>query len=1055
MASQESGKGSVKSPTIDKVDAIAEESITDEKKLPSTSSVEQQNGLSDVGNPEEKKNLTLDVTDEANSGNKQKKNTDNIEKENKHNLNSLAIDKSEQDDNKVDKKQENLTSHDDSQSADDKKDVKNEDKDASAKGGSLKRKRKSLSGSSTTEPPMEESGTRGSKRKKLKSTSDRFCWRCHKEGVDAHCTACPRSWHRKCIGGMPTSLEKWICGECVTILRAENAETRTLSMAQLSVDQLCMLLKHVVERLREYPGSEPFCKAVDIAEVPNYLDYVIKPMDLSLLETNVRSKLYGSTDAFMADAKWIQHNCIVFNTCGGVYADTSKLTNAAKQLIKVARQEVSEIEACPDCYAHSRNLPRHQPSWFIEPCRRPHPLVWAKLKGFPFWPAKAMPRVNSQGHVDVRFFGEHDRAWVPPKDLYLYSEEPPAPSPRKRKSDMDECVREIQRHCGKLALMFGQFKYAPSKVQYDPNDPKQILLMLPNYNSLQPNSHFPISESPSASGKKKSPLKRRSFSVNKSNKLQSDEATDNEVNTSSKENENDKQEKRSSEATAPKVQKLDVVDTKNTSNSHLNTNHSKLGNAKNRETATIAQNKNVKEEKSKSAASASRGNVASADNVAANSTTSPGSSNKTSSKLKEETKSSAESSSATSPASETSEVSRVRKRSLLKNIINPQLALSQTEKTTTRHVKNNKVYKPKTRMVDKLNAEKALKSVSASKENEKSSPILSGMTHKVLNNNKESSKGAQKTSGIDITMLPPATPASSAKILPVSTNPLSSAADKSVLFLVVNNSGKNEAAKQVATTVNKDVNSMQKETHLQKKESKARKTLHNKSHNTQIVQHLLPSTGESTATCPTKRETFSAYQLPSPEAGPISARLHHDANELARRMGQLMEEAYKEAAQANVKGENGTAENYETTVFFLQMQMEHMKWQHQQQLAELKHNNDRILFEVRKSLEAEKLRALEEARRDAEEEKVRCIEETKRKQWCANCGREAVFYCCWNTSYCDYPCQQSHWPTHMQTCCSQEAYSTVTASPGASLNQQVMPRLVLSTHHAASNVRRA
>lgn len=101
---------------------------------------------------------------------------------------------------------------------------------------------------------MEESGTRGSKRKKLKSTSDRFCWRCHKEGVDAHCTACPRSWHRKCIGGMPISLEKWICGECVTILRAENAETRSMSMAQLSVDQLCMLLKHVVERLRDYPG---------------------------------------------------------------------------------------------------------------------------------------------------------------------------------------------------------------------------------------------------------------------------------------------------------------------------------------------------------------------------------------------------------------------------------------------------------------------------------------------------------------------------------------------------------------------------------------------------------------------------------------------------------------------------------------------------------------------------------------------------------------------------------------------------------------------------------
>lgn len=106
---------------------------------------------------------------------------------------------------------------------------------------------------SPVDSPVEESGTR-SKRKKLKAINDRFCWRCHKESVDVHCTACPRSWHRKCIGGAPSSLQKWICGECASILKAENAETRSMAMAQLSVDQLCMLLKHVVERLRGYPG---------------------------------------------------------------------------------------------------------------------------------------------------------------------------------------------------------------------------------------------------------------------------------------------------------------------------------------------------------------------------------------------------------------------------------------------------------------------------------------------------------------------------------------------------------------------------------------------------------------------------------------------------------------------------------------------------------------------------------------------------------------------------------------------------------------------------------
>lgn len=40
-------------------------------------------------------------------------------------------------------------------------------------------------------------------------------------------------------------------------------------------------------------------------------------------------------------------------------------------------------------------------------------------QGFPHWPAKAM-KANKEGNVDVRFFGAHDRAWVPAKDCFLY-----------------------------------------------------------------------------------------------------------------------------------------------------------------------------------------------------------------------------------------------------------------------------------------------------------------------------------------------------------------------------------------------------------------------------------------------------------------------------------------------------------------------------------------------------------------------------------------------------------------------------------------------------------
>ncbi|XP_025988553.1 protein kinase C-binding protein 1 isoform X3 [Solenopsis invicta] len=952
--------------------------------------------------------------------------------------------------NKTDKKKEtqNITSLADPQNTDDKKEVKNED--TSIKESVLKRKRKSIdifSITSIAEVPTEENNIR-SKRKKLKTGYDRFCWRCHKEKVDAYCTACPRSWHRKCIGGTPSSLEKWICGECATILKAENAETRSITMAHLSIDQLCMLLKYVVERLRDYPGSEPFCKPVDLMEVPNYLDYVIKPMDLSLLESNVRSKLYGSTDAFMADAKWIQHNCVVFNTCGGVYADMSKLTNAAKQIIKVARQEVSEIEACPDCYAHGRNLPRPQPSWFIEPCRRPHPLVWAKLKGFPFWPAKAMPRLNSQGYVDVRFFGEHDRAWVPPKDLFLYSEEPPAPSPRKRKPDMDECIREVTRHIRKLTLMFGEFKYVKPRVQYDPNNPTQIQLMLPYYNPLESNNSLPNSEF--SIPLKKTTQKKRSFLKSKS---QSEESIDIiEVNPDSKSETPEKEVK----ATMSKVQKLNT-DVKNISNmqTDLNSSHSKL-NRKNQEiikstSQDVAQNKTEKNYKPRNArTSMSRSNVALTDNASENNSTNSNASvsNKNnSSKGKNEEKSIKNlPKSVIQSGTESSDSVRGQRKSLLKNIINPKLALSQVDnsKTTTKYAKTNKAYKPKTRLFDKLNMEKG--SVTASKENEtlpNSSEVIPGMS--LLNNNKESSNVQKNVSEIDIKLSSNASPT---RTIP-STNPIVPM-DKSLLLLVVNGKPA-EPVQQVASTIdyqgNKDVRSVTKEGHNNspKKESKARKSFPGRSPSSQNVQRTahMPDVDEIIQVFPDKPNSSSTYQLLPPEAGPISARLHHDAHDLAKKMGRLMEEAYKEAAQETINGENGTSDNYQATIFFLRMQIEHIKWQHQQQLAELKHNTDRTLREMRASLEAEKLRSVEEVRKEVEEDKLRCIEETKRKQWCAKCGQEAMFYCCWNTAYCNYPCQQSHWPTHMRSCSQQPTYNTIVTNSSANLNPQQINNVMI------------
>lgn len=104
-------------------------------------------------------------------------------------------------------------------------------------------------------------------------------------------------------------------------------------MKGMSLEHLCSLLKFAVKRMIQCSGvqtiiyfllffylsdflqSEPFIHPVDENQFPEYKNYIINPMTLSTLEKNLKENLYGSTQGFEADAKWILHNSIIFNSC--------------------------------------------------------------------------------------------------------------------------------------------------------------------------------------------------------------------------------------------------------------------------------------------------------------------------------------------------------------------------------------------------------------------------------------------------------------------------------------------------------------------------------------------------------------------------------------------------------------------------------------------------------------------------------------------------------------------------------------------------------------------
>ncbi|CAD1475096.1 unnamed protein product, partial [Heterotrigona itama] len=1025
MTSIEARKDSVSSLHL-------QNSAESQKKNLQLTNIQKGQNLIDIVNNETNKVVTTDI-----KGNKDAQHiTNSDEKKNKNEMIIVEnIKKVKCNMNKIEHRQ-NVEKLDAISSVSDNelKTNKNENvKESTSKNGAnLKRTRRNIS-TQETDIALDESNSKNKRKKR--NVNDKFCWRCHKESVEAHCSACPRSWHRKCIGMQQSIIQNWICGECAAILQAENAETRSTAMAQLSVDQLCLLLKHVVERMREYPGSEPFWKPVELSEAPNYLDYVVKPMDLSLLESNVQSKLYG----------------------GGVYTDTSKLTNAAKQIIKLARQEVSEIEACPDCYAHGRNLPRPHPAWFIEPCRHPHPLVWAKLKGFPFWPAKAMPRINSQGFIDVRFFGEHDRAWVSPRDLYLYSEEPPVPLPRKRKLDMEECVNEITRHCRKLELVFGQFKFAPPRVQYNPHDPMQIKLMLPNYDPLHSNNYT----SSQSLTPKKTPFVKKRMHVKTNLQIDSEKVNSSDIGNKmsikfNSTNKGNKIENKSSKVEQEPDQFHETESVTITSNS-LSKLIKKVVKEDIQPDKNLSANleQEIKEDISKPSTSKTNTNISDENSKAMKYDTKE--SNfvmlKQGNNFENATNNNAKSLENSFQQVASSKKYMAKDIHISKQELLFKMNISKGGVGQKNNFKNNenieKIYKPKTRIVDKMNAEKALK-FSTTERNQNMISIKQQNNSTTLKNGSKNDNNSNLTAS-SISVLTNKTSVN-ADIGDIDTH-RKNAADKSIALLFVNDDMSN-AKKSIEKTIEEEkksdtsvqVQQTSKDSSRTKdqeiKESKARKSFPNKIRN---YPQLVPRSSTNISspvetivhTSTHQTENCIEYQMLPPEAGPISARLYHDAQNLTRKMAKLMEEAYKEAVQENRNCESHTvSENHQATVHFLKLQIERMRWQHQQQLAELKHNTDRILREMKASLEAERLRAVEETRREAEKEKLRCIEEIKRKQWCAMCGREALFYCCWNTAYCDYPCQQSHWPMHMRTCAQKPSFATIITSSSNSNQQQ-------------------
>ncbi|XP_062060290.1 MYND-type zinc finger-containing chromatin reader ZMYND8 isoform X5 [Lepus europaeus] len=975
--------------------------------------------------------------------------------------------------------------------------------------------------------------------------NDFYCWVCHREGQVLCCELCPRVYHAKCLRLTSEPEGDWFCPECEKITVAECIETQSKAMTMLTIEQLSYLLKFAIQKMKQ-PGTDAFQKPVPLEQHPDYAEYIFHPMDLCTLEKNAKKKMYGCTEAFLADAKWILHNCIIYN--GGNH----KLTQIAKVVIKICEHEMNEIEVCPECYLAAC---QKRDNWFCEPCSNPHPLVWAKLKGFPFWPAKALR--DKDGQVDARFFGQHDRAWVPINNCYLMSKEIPF-SVKKTKSIFNSAMQEMEVYVDNIRRKFGVFNYSPFRTPYTPNSQYQMLLDPSNPSAgtakvdkqEKVKLNFDMTASPkillskpvlgggsgrriSLSDMPRSPLSTTSSVHTGSDVEQDPEKKATSSHFSASEESMDFLEKStaspastktgqagslsgsprpfSPQASTPITTKTDKTPTTG-SILNLNLDRSKaemdlkelseavqqqsapapltspkrqirsrfqlnldktiesckaqLGINEISEDVYTAVEHSDSEDSEKSESSDSEylsddekpkaepepvddKDAGRADKEPSVAKKKPKPANPA--EVKEELKGSPPAAEKAEPAAtakdkaspepekdfaEKAKPSPHPTRDKLKGkdeTDSPTVHLGLDSDSESELVidlgddhagregrktkKEPKEPSPKQDVVGKVPP-----STAAGSQSPPETPVLTRSSSQTPAAGVPAATSAPST----VTVTAPATAAAGSPVkkqrplLPKETAP-------AVQRVVWNSSSKFQTSSQKWHMQKMQRQQQQQQQPQQPQPQSAQGTRYQTRQAVKAVQQKEVTQSPSSSTITLVTSTQSSPLVTSSGASstltssvsadlPIATASADVAADIAKYTSKMMDAIKGTMTEIYNDLSKNTTGSTIAEIRRLRIEIEKLQWLHQQELSEMKHNLELTMAEMRQSLEQERDRLIAEVKKQLELEKQQAVDETKKKQWCAHCRKEAIFYCCWNTSYCDYPCQQAHWPEHMKSC---------------------------------------
>ncbi|XP_063309067.1 bromodomain and PHD finger-containing protein 3 isoform X2 [Pelobates fuscus] len=131
------------------------------------------------------------------------------------------------------------------------------------------------------------------------------------------------------------------------------------SVLELQLNPFTILLRTTLDLLQEKDPANIFTQPVNLSEVPDYMDFVLRPMDFSTMRHKLECHQYPTLHAFEDDFNLMLSNCLHYNSQDTVFHQAAlRMRQLGAAVLHHAKRKAENIGYDPHTFLHLAEQPR-------------------------------------------------------------------------------------------------------------------------------------------------------------------------------------------------------------------------------------------------------------------------------------------------------------------------------------------------------------------------------------------------------------------------------------------------------------------------------------------------------------------------------------------------------------------------------------------------------------------------------------------------------------------------------------------------------------------------